>query len=436
MVNFNLGSQQEPFKNVVCYMPLTLKVLTLKGQPVSPSTVVHIDNSGTIGRSDNNTLVLPDSEKFVSRQHATIAMENGLYYLTDASLGGVLITGQEYPLHNSTQQIVNGMVLKIGEYEIGVSIDDVPLVEDFPFANPETDYFLTTNNCGENRLMQDSSAVRHEELIQTSGEDFVPVFESQLQGSSSVLFDSFIAPEIATNPFAVEAIPENFSFEDLLAEHTPPQPALAPTTAIVQKRPEPLSALPNDALFTAFLRGAGIEYRSSRPELLPEIMVRVGQMFRHLITGTVALLRTRTAFKSLFRMDMTIIEAANNNPLKFTVNTDDVIRQFLDNKTEGFLGSIEAIDQGFDDMIIHQQAMQAGIEAAVAELVKSFDPKLIEKQIEQGIVLQKKAKCWDKYEEIYRHAETGAMENFFSTAFADAYEAKIRQLIAKRQHHR
>jgi type VI secretion system FHA domain protein len=421
-------------------MPLTLKVLTFKDQPVSQSAVVSMNNQGgTIGRSNDNTLVLPDEEKFVSRHHATVTMENGWYCLTDNSLSGVFINGQH--LHDSSQQLTNGMLLKIGEYEIAVAIDEVQVIDDFPFAPSESaeqaDYFLPLDDFGDNRLLREQD-VKHEDLIQSSGESVKPAFESQLQGGASALFDNFIAPAVTSNPFAsteAEAIPENFSFEDLLAESHPQQKK--PTAASPPPANHPIAeqrVMPSNTAFDAFLRGAGIQYRAYRPEPLTDTLYRVGQMFRHLIIGTVNVLRSRTAFKSSFRINMTLIRATNNNPLKFTVATDDIIRQFLDNKSDGFLGSIEAIDQGFNDMVNHQQAMEAGIQAAVTELLKSFDPKLIEKQLDLGIVLQKKAKCWDRYQEIYRHTASEAMENFFTDAFAEAYQQKMDELQGNRQH--
>ena len=63
--------------------------------------------------------------------------------------------------------------------------------------------------------------------------------------------------------------------------------------------------------------------------------------------------------------------------------------------------STVAIEEAFNDLMNHQLAMQAGIQASLTDLLKTFDPKIIEKQFEQGIVLQKKAKCWDRYEETY-----------------------------------
>jgi type VI secretion system FHA domain protein len=426
-------------------MPLTLKVLSFKGQPASQSAIVIDEQGGTIGRSEGNTLVLPDPEKFVSRQHATISVKNGLYYLTDCSLSGVFINDEESALHSETRCLTDGMSLRIGDYEIAVSIDAVQASEFFVFdqpdITPENNFFLGTNDFGNNRLMSEHSSpfVKHEELIQTTDDKFEPSFESQLQGSS-VLFDNFIAPAVSSDPFANDEIPEGFSFEDLLAESPRPASVARETVnAPATSEPKPIKqqaaapSLPDTALFDAFLQGTSVFFHSSQTDPPSNTLYRVGQMFRHLIMGTVAVLRNRTQFKSNLHLDRTLIQAADNNPLKFAITPDEVIRNFLDNKTDGFLGSIEAIDQGFDDMISHQLAMQAGIEAAVADLLDNLNPANVEKQIDQGIVLQKKAKCWDKYEEIYRYTSEATKENFFGAAFADAYEQKIKEL-AKRHY--
>jgi len=122
---------------------------------------------------------------------------------------------------------------------------------------------------------------------------------------------------------------------------------------------------------------------------------------------------------------MTVIRAANNNPLKFTVSTDDVLRQLLENKTDGFVTSTMAIEEAFDDVMNHQLAMQAGIQASLTHLLHNFDPRVIEKQFEYGMVLQKKAKCWEKYEETYHHTVDDAVENFFGEEFVKAYEKQM-----------
>jgi len=477
-------------------MKLTLKILSFKDRYITNINDVIIgNNGGTIGRSDDNTLILPDVEKIVSRHHATISFENGCYYLSDTSLSGIYINNQETPLHNATERIENGMTLRIGEYLISITFTEEQVIDDFPFVNEPLEsrsspFFqadepgFELDDVGINSLMTDNFP-KHEELLQTKANEYSVPFESGLQGNPSPLFDSYIAPSIIP-PAAVEEIPDNLSFDDFFSESDlavnssskstgfdskptvddsfeaffssavsldtdaeTDQLAVASKTSnddyetnelvAVAEINKPVmehsgfsqlrsnstesAAITSEAtslyehnkvkseevldaktvfeqaskasddkfLFDAFLQGADIECNKIHLDQQTEAMNRVGQMFRKLIDGTIAVLRSRAEFKSLFRVNMTVIKTANNNPLKFTVSTDDVLRQLIENKTDGFLCSTAAIEEAFNDIMNHQLAMQAGIQASLTDLLKTFSPKVIEKQFEAGIVLQKKS---------------------------------------------
>jgi type VI secretion system FHA domain protein len=545
-------------------MSLTLTVLSFKNQPINEVNTVSIGNDGgSIGRSGDNTLVLPDTEKFVSRHHATISEENGCYYVTDTSLSGITINGQDV-LHNATERLDDGTRLRIGEYEITVAITTESVRDDFsdfsfaaiePTSIPpiSTDFlavdepWVELESSGFNSLMTDNFP-RHDELIQQDDNAHPADFLSHLQGNQSPLFDNYIAPSIISSSLttpSVEQIPEDFNFDDffsasshepqptplpvnkpvvnndfedffdaaisdmaaerkqsaLISEELPAEhddladffvneePVIAPissleeptielTSSFDEPVIEPISSLfastdqptvtpvkidapykkeesnintvepvvaqsvnsqvnktsvTDSQLFDAFLRGAAVECREIRPEQQAETLLRIGQMFRKLIDGTIAVLRSRAEFKSLCRVNMTVIKAANNNPLKFTVSTDDVLRQLLENKTDGFLASTVAIEEAFTDIMNHQLAMQAGIQASLTDLLRTFDPKIIEKQFEQGLVLQKKSKCWDKYEETYRNTVEDAVDNFFGEEFVKAYEKQMSLLTNSRR---
>jgi predicted component of type VI protein secretion system len=79
----------------------------------------------------------------------------------------------------------------------------------------------------------------------------------------------------------------------------------------------------------------------------------------------------------------------------------------------------------------HQLAMTAGIQAALTALLREFDPDRYERQFEEGIVFQKKAKCWDAYVKAYSRLTAEALENFFGDDFAEAYERQVRALAKK-----
>jgi predicted component of type VI protein secretion system len=92
-----------------------------------------------------------------------------------------------------------------------------------------------------------------------------------------------------------------------------------------------------------------------------------------------------------------------------------------------------AIEESTNNLKEHQIAFQAGIQASIEDLLKTFDPKKVEKQFENGIVLQKKSKCWDKYSSSYKNKVDYVIENIYGDAFVDAYERQIRQLKKQRK---
>ncbi len=490
-------------------MPLSLKIVTFKGQPFNRDENVIFDKSGgTVGRSDENTLVLPDPEKFVSRRHASITFENGQYILSDSSLSGTYVNTQEEPIGNKALPLVHAMRLRMGEYEILVSItadhDQFASNSDafMPYEAPNSNAFPvdTLNNsllASDNLLdpfghsddpfnsfatgSESSLLFPQDNFLSTSDKD-PSNFNGIMHENIASIHDSFIPAAPITNPYTSNEIPDDFNFEDLFntqaddhshlhssatnvpdvgtlntvntgefdffsnAEVNQPISSEAPlrsvkpaieTVAIpdnLHKKPVEIQARPlmptlSDAeLFTAFLKGAGLENKNIKPENAIEKMHLIGSMFRHLVNGAVAVLRSRTEFKSQFRVTMTTIKTVDNNPLKFSVTTDEAACHLLNNGQGGFKRSIEAIDEGFNDIVSHQMAMQAGIQAALAELFTKFDPRLIEKQFEEGLVLQKKSKCWEKYVNLYPGIVEQMTEDFFGETFAEAYEKQMKRL--------
>ncbi|MEO5369663.1 MAG: type VI secretion system-associated FHA domain protein TagH [Magnetococcus sp. DMHC-1] len=77
---------------------------------------------GTVGRSTNNTWVLPDPQKRLSRNHFAIYFRSNSFWLTDTSTNGVEVNG----LHTSYGDSVcikEGDRLQLGDYGIVVQVD-------------------------------------------------------------------------------------------------------------------------------------------------------------------------------------------------------------------------------------------------------------------------------------------------------------------------
>ncbi len=129
-----------------------------------------------------------------------------------------------------------------------------------------------------------------------------------------------------------------------------------------------------------------------------------------------------------------MIVVRNNNPLKFLSDGETILLQMLRKKMPGFMGPSEAMQDAFEDLQAHQVGMVAGIHAAVDEVLKRFDPSVLEKRLKEPSMFEtvvpahRKAKMWDQYTAVFGdiyHEAQNDFEALFGRAFLAAYEKEI-----------
>ena len=103
---------------------------------ISAETVGEIDSiiiredTATIGRGANNTVVLEDEQRYISGHHATIDYRAPDYFITDTSTNGVLVNDAKLPLgKGSSIKLNENDKLHMGFYTLTVSLDAKPLQE-------------------------------------------------------------------------------------------------------------------------------------------------------------------------------------------------------------------------------------------------------------------------------------------------------------------
>jgi type VI secretion system protein ImpI/type VI secretion system protein len=191
----------------------------------------------------------------------------------------------------------------------------------------------------------------------------------------------------------------------------------------------------NDAadMLSIFLKAAGIEGTSGLPQKNPPaLMHTAGAVFRELMGGLMTVLRGRSELKSHLRVLMTTFKSTENNPLKFSPTVEEAMKIVLTNNHPGFLDAVDAVHEGFENIRNHQLALNAGVQAALASILKRFDPQNFLDKFAEGIVLHKKAKCWDEYRQEYQRIVEEAIEDFFGEEFVSAYEIQINKLRENR----
>lgn len=256
--------------------------------------------------------------------------------------------------------------------------------------------------------------------------------------------DGLLAP--GSRPAAAAAIPERGASRpaDPFAEPerpAPARPAPAPTQApapaarATAAGAAPAAAGDGRPLLLAFLEGAGV----ANPALAgadPEATMRaVGEVFRAMTEGLREVLMSRAAIKGDMRVEQTMIQARNNNALKFSVTVDEAVIALLSKDRPGYMAPLAATKEAFGDIKSHELAVMAGVQTALMGLLERFAPATLEKRLSQGRLASvlpgaRKARYWDSFTEVYGQIAREAEDDFqavFGRAFAKAYTAQTKK---------
>lgn len=216
------------------------------------------------------------------------------------------------------------------------------------------------------------------------------------------------------------------------ASAQPPQPA-RPVAVAQPAAPAPAS----DALTRAFLAGLGAPNLPLPEGITPEMMERVGRLLREATQGTLDLLLARATTKREVRADVTMIVSTDNNPLKFSPDVIAALTHLLVPQGPGFLTPVAAMRDAYDDLRSHQFGFMAGLRAALAGVLKRFDPAVLEQRMAQKSMLDsvlpmnRRAKLWDLYIALYRDIAVEAEDDFhtlFGREFLRAYQEQVERL--------
>lgn len=104
-------------------MHLVIRARSLHHASISPSIVAEFDErGGTIGRSDSNTMTLPDPARHVSRLQAEVSCVAGMYALCNVGNANPIIVNGRLLGHGETVPLRDQDQLTIGGYELRVEL--------------------------------------------------------------------------------------------------------------------------------------------------------------------------------------------------------------------------------------------------------------------------------------------------------------------------
>lgn len=394
-------------------MPLQLEITSDHKDILDDDCVrVFHEDGGTIGRSLENDWILPDPDKYISGKHATIDFQTGAYYLADVSSNGVYVNGDEVPLgKGNPRRLFDGDCLRMGDFEFAVTLDEG---QDLAMPPPEA---LT--------VVPDHIEQLVPEDILKSGIQMLD--EEELTGDQEFQSTLFGAPS---------------KKEETEQKKKEVNNQANPFAAAPSKSQQ--AAMQAAELLDAFMTGLDISRAEIHPSTDPlEVMHNAGKVLKEFVDGTSDLLASRTALKSMFRLDQTTVLPRHNNPLKLAENTRDSMMQLLVGKEGEYLSPIDAVREVCRDLKYHQDAVLEAMISAFVEFSDKFDPDELQQNFDK--TLNKKPlfkainqmKYWQLYCDLYpimTQSSSGTFPHQFSEEFVRSYEKHIAEYKRLERH--
>lgn len=396
-----------------------------------------------IGRDSHLDWTLPDASRHISSKHCEIRYKDGGYWLHDVSTNGTFLYGNNHRMQ-APHRLRNGDRFVVGHYIIAATVDaeEQLMAVPGPLRQPAPNYQeLWVSDDVAPPI--DRASLRPSRDRPTNP-DFLD-WAADVPGVGAGI-DPFADPQ-STLPSMPPASPlppmgapgeaDSWAAGTRPAPSPPAEPPPVPTPrrpvyvasepggpwsggtssaeapSAGEPGPEPRTAAGRTAdfgsattassdLMQRLAQGARVppDYFAQRdPAELAELM---GQLIRLVIEGTMQLLNARQQTKRLARTSShTVIEAFNNNPLKFSPTAEDALRILFGPATRSYLDAYSALAQGFDDLKTHQVRTYAAMQHALMAFLQDLDPSTIERESEDGgiaaLVGSRKARLWDAY---------------------------------------
>jgi predicted component of type VI protein secretion system len=374
-------------------MTLVLRAVTLNEEPISKPLIGRFDErGGTVGRSDEATLTLPDAERMISRVQAQVIHQDNKYWLENLSAvtpilhnGRALSTGMRVVLQEGDEIRIVGYVLEAG-------------FED----DPESATLLR-------------------------GRTVIPRVQSPPPVPKPAPAPAPAARTPAPSMPAPSPPPR--AAPDFSATGSMPASAFVPTQS-------PGVAGSGNVLWKHLLDGAQVELNLPQGPT-PDLLHTIGEMLNITVGGLLRLISMRASVKNEMQARMTSIQVRDNNPLKFSPDATLALQTMLQPQARGFLNGPEALRDAFTDLQAHQIGMAAGRRSVVDALLERVDPSKLESQsaarslLEKLMPARRRARLWDQYVKEFaalREEALDGSQRFIADSLRKAYEAQVSNL--------
>ncbi|MEA3013783.1 MAG: type secretion system protein [Sphingomonadales bacterium] len=353
-------------------------------------------SNAVIGRSRNCNWYLPDPRNAISSRHCEIRREGDFFLLKDISTNGTFVN--DAPERITERRIAAGDLIRIGQYEVVVSVEADVLPE--PAPRPIA---------AENEITFHPSAPIPDAApaAATPAADAPP---EPVPDNVTVMWDSL------ADINAIDRERGLFGVKD--AEAAPVTGGDAATV---------------DRLVAAMLEAAAVADGSV--ERSPELLQKAGSLLKRLVAGLLVMVEARARAKAQMGAEMTGLQLEGNNPIKFARSPEQALAQLLMPPQHGFMDADKAVEDAYLDLQSHQVATLRAIPGALRSTLDRFSPGSIRRRAENigllGRILPgaRDAALWRNYEREFVAVKKESDEAFmevFSKEFRKAYERQLR----------
>ena len=422
-------------------MSLTLQIVSRHRRSLGERGVMQFGHDGgTIGRSLESDWSLPDAQRFLSGKHASIDYRSGTYYIVDTSKNGVFINDAEEPVgRGKPQRLFPGDKIRIGEYEMSVSIEAIddtreslintshvdPVDVKLRVEAPEpTSYDLVEAHAitgvGIEMFLEDEEV-----------ETLKPLYDKYRTGATSSRIEA-AAPQPPAKPAAKPRAAKPAAAKSVNAKPAPKATvAQMASRTVTPQRPAAVAGPTANARdpLAAFFRGAGIDAPQLSAKQTEEMLTQLGQVTRELIVGVIDCLHLRSLQKAQLKQSNTTIQPRENNRLKFSANVEEGFSRLFVEQSDQYLSPVESVRSAFADLKGHQRALLSAIRKALGEYLDRLEPEHLEQRAANGrssslINAANKLRYWDLYKDVYSILANRSADELpqpFLDAFAQAY---------------
>jgi type VI secretion system protein ImpI len=186
-----------------------------------------------------------------------------------------------------------------------------------------------------------------------------------------------------------------------------------------------------DAFIRALARAAGAPEEVFAQKDSTELAEQLGTILRLVVDNLSQLLNARVQAKRLVRSaSHTVVQATDNNPLKFSPSAEEALRIMFGPPTRSYLDAQQALLRSFEDIKTHQVKTYSAMQHALTKLLADIDPQTIDREMgaDRGIaavVGSRKAKLWDAYVarwQAKQRSEGIGLIDAFMLIFAQYYD--------------